>query len=231
MEKRGTWRTKRWTLPMRNAKSNCNLPKPMNTSSLFLVLGFGLTFGAAQMASAYDDDPGYGPYRPRYDSEDKTWRPWNGDSYGRDRERYGDERERYARPMYYRPTMRYYGRGYTVSYRYMPIYWSEVAYGAGSSFAQSSNFRTEAFHIKTEDVPAWGAKLPRLTLPERRAPHQTAITSIQRTQPISTLSLPTLPPVDPSANFNVDPTIPAITTPAPDTAPAPAPKPTEAPKK
>jgi hypothetical protein len=82
-------------------------------------------------------------------------------------------------PLYYRPTMRYYGNGYTVSYRYIPVYRQESIYiGATGG---SSNFRTEAFHIATDEIPSWGINSPRLTVKDARsAAPRTAVTTIIR---------------------------------------------------
>ncbi len=138
----------------------------MNKSTL-LALGSALVFGLPMIAAAYDIDPGYGQYRPWYGGDDRTWR---GDSGNNDR----DYRRR-LEPVYYRPTQRYFAKGYTVSYRYMPIYWYE---SGNRHQQQSSNFRTEGFRIETNDIAAWGARSPRLIVPTRKPPQQSAITSI-----------------------------------------------------
>ena len=137
----------------------------MNKSALLLAVGSAFVFGLPLAASAYDDDPGYGPYRPWYGGEDRTWRSGGN----------GGDRDRMLEPIYYRPTQRYYAKGYTVNYRYMPVYYFDLGYGQQNS---SSNFRTEAFRIATKDISAWGAKPPRLVVANQKAPSQTAITSI-----------------------------------------------------
>lgn len=154
------------------------------------------------VASAYDDDPGYGVNRPWYGGQDRTYRP---EGYRNDRRN---------EPIYYRPTQRYYGKGYTVSYRYVPVYYYEVGNPEQNI---SANFRTEAFRIATTDIPAWGAKPPRLVVANRKAPSQSAVTSIVPNKPAANYSAPAPLPV-PSAPLptpNLDP-VPA----APD-----APKP------
>lgn len=144
------------------------------------------------VASAYDDDPGYGVNRPWYGGEDRSYRP---DSYGRDRRN---------EPIYYRPTMRYYGKGYTVSYRYVPVFLFETGYAQQNI---SANFRTEAFRIATADIPAWGTKSPRLVVANRKAPSQSAVTSIVRNKPAASYTAPaSLPvPAAPLPTPNLDP--------------------------
>ncbi len=76
----------------------------------FTFLFAAATMGLSLAAMAADADPGYG----------SGHRPWYG----------GAEREfdiptvgkSGLQPLYYRPTMRYYGNGYTVNYRYIPVY-------------------------------------------------------------------------------------------------------------
>lgn len=192
----------------------------MKNSTLF-ALGSALVLGLPSVASAYDDDPGYGQFRPWYGGEDRTYRRSDSGNYG------GGDR-RYLEPIYYRPTQRYYGKGYTVSYRYMPVYWQDM--GSGQQ-RDSSNFRSEAFLIAATDIPAWGARAPRLVQTNRKTPAQTAITSITSTNkapsPVdySPQDLPAPSAPLPTPNLN-----PAAT-PAPAPAPvAPAPAPLEAPK-
>jgi hypothetical protein len=195
----------------------------MNKSAL-LAIGSALVLGFPSVASAYDDDPGYGQFRPWYGGEDRTYRRSDYGSYGgRDR--------RDIEPIYYRPTQRYYAKGYTVSYRYMPVYWQDVGVGQQND---SSNFRTEAFRIAPTDIAAWGAKPPRLVVTNRKTPSQTAITSITPAKkaptPVfySTQDLPV--PSAPLPTPNLDPVVaPAPAAPAPPPVPA-APTPLDAPK-
>jgi hypothetical protein len=164
----------------------------MNKSALLLAVGSVFVVGLPLAASAYDDDPGYGTYRPWYGGEDRSYRSYAG----------GNERRN--EPIYYRPTQRYYAKGYTVSYRYLPVYYFEAGYAQQNS---SSNFRTEAFRIATADIPAWGSKPPRLVVANRKTPSQTAITSIVRTKPVPSYGSPASLSV-PSAPFptpNLDP--------------------------
>ena len=166
----------------------------MNKSALLLAVGSAFFAMLSPTASAYDDDPGYGQNRPWYGGDDRTWRPSG----------YGGDRDRRNEPIHYRPTQRYYAKGYTVSYRYLPVFFYEAGYGQQN---MSSNFRTEGFRIATADIPAWGAKPPRLVLPNRKTPSQNAITSIVRTKPTPTYSSPASLPV-PSAPIptpNLDP--------------------------
>lgn len=174
-------------------------PKIMN-KSFFLALGSACLFGLPLAASAYDDDPGYGQFRPWYGGEDRTYR----------RDGSGDFSRR-IEPIYFQPTQRYYAKGFTVSYRYMPVYLQEVGYGQHNS---SSNFRTEAFRIPTSDIAAWGAKPPRLVVPNRKTPSQTAVTSIVRTKPLPVYAAPAALPVPaaplPTPNLDPAPVVPAV---------------------
>ena len=167
------------------------LPKIMNKSFL-LALGSAFVFGLPLAASAYDDDPGYGQFRPWYGGEDRTYR----------RDGYGGDQNRRNEPIYYQPTQRYYAKGFTVSYRYMPVYWQDAGYGQQNS---SSNFRTEAFRLATPDISAWGAKPPRLVVPNRKTPSQTAVTSIVRTKTLPVYGTPAAVPAAPLPTPNLDP--------------------------
>ena len=166
----------------------------MNKSALLLLaVGSVFVVGIQPAASAYDDDPGYGQFRPWYGGEDRTFRSYQGG---------GNDRR--SEPIYYRPTQRYYAKGYTVSYRYVPVYYYEAGSGQQNS---SSNFRTEAHRIATTDIPAWGAKPPRLVVANRKTPSQTAVTSIVRPKTTPSYGSPAALPV-PSAPFptpNLDP--------------------------
>ena len=165
----------------------------MNKSALLLAIGSAFFVGLPPAASAFDDDPGNGTYRPWYGGEDRTFRSYSGGG--------NDHRNE---PIYYRPTQRYYAKGYTVSYRYMPVYYYEAASGQQN---MSSTFRTEAFRIATADIPAWGGKPPRLVVANRKTPSQTAVTSIVRTRPAPNYGSAAALPV-PSAPFptpNLDP--------------------------
>ena len=196
----------------------------MNKSAL-LTIGSALVFGLPTIASAYDDDPGYGQFRPWYGGEDRTYRRSDSGNYGG-----GDQR--YIEPIYYRPTQRYYAKGYTVSYRYMPVYWQDIG-----QQNNSSNFRTEAFRIANTDIGAWGAKPPRLMVTNRKTPSQTAITSIVPTNKAPTpvyystqdLPVPSAPVSTPNLNPVLAPAPPAPAPVAPVPA-APSPLPVEAPK-
>src|SRR5262249_1374375 len=114
-------------------------------------------------------------------------------------------------PLYYRPTMRYYGNGYTVNYRFVPVYKQDsINIGAVGG---SSNFRTEAFHMSNEEVLSWGANSPRMTVKDARtAAPRTAVTSIVRKKTTTRTSTKN-PETAPTENA-------APATPAPDAAPA-----------
>ena len=84
-----------------------------------------------------------------------------------------------AKPLYFKPTMRYYGNGYIVSYRYMPVYRAEIA---STVFrGESSNFRTEPFRLSPEQVASWGAYGARITTKDNSSGGpRSAVTSIVR---------------------------------------------------
>ena len=129
----------------------------MNKSAMFLFAVSAATLGLAAPALAYDEDPVFPGDRPWY----------GGHNFGR------GFTPTPLTPLYYIPSQRYYGNGYTVSYRYLPVY---LYAGVPTS---SSNFRTEAFHLGTNEIPAWGARSPRLTVKEPKAVRP-PITSIIR---------------------------------------------------
>jgi hypothetical protein len=107
--------------------------------------------------------------------------------------------------------MRYYGNGYTVSYRYIPVYKQESIYSG--AVGGSSNFRTESFHIATSEIPSWGANSPRLTVKDASsAAPRTAVTSIIRKKPSGKAATKGAPAI-----------LPASDTPAPAPVSVPAP--------
>jgi hypothetical protein len=142
----------------------------MNKSAVLLC-----TFSAAVLAAtamAYDSDPSYSDDRPARDGRPMYYR-----GRGDDRTWYGgnlDYDSRELKPAYYVPTQRYYGRGYTVSYRYVPVFRSSGVP------AHSSNFRTEAFHIETDDIPNWKANPPRMTVKDKSSKRE-PVTTIRKT--------------------------------------------------
>jgi len=162
---------------------------------------FALLFAAASLGLslaviAEDSDPGFGGGQ----------KPWYGGSRMFDIPTVGSTG---PLPLYYRPTMRYYGNGYTVNYRYVPVYRQDSIYFGGT--AGSANFRTEAFHLATDEVPGWGANSPRLTVKDARsAAPRTAVTTIVRKKTTKT-STKTVPEVAPSDALPI--------TPAPDSVP------------
>ena len=130
----------------------------------FALLFAIASLGFSLIASAEDSDPGYGGPHKWYGGHDYEM-PTVGTGG--------------LQPLYYRPTMRYYGNGYTVSYRYLPVFKQDSIYFGGTRGA--SNFRTETFHIATEEIPSWGANSPRLTVKDARsAAPRTAVTTIVR---------------------------------------------------
>ncbi len=131
----------------------------------FALLFSAVTLGLTLVASAEDIDPGYGGAPHKWYGGAQYDMPTVGTSG--------------LQPLYYRPTMRYYGNGYIVSYRYVPVFKQDTLYSGG--VRGSSNFATEAFHLASEDIPSWGAASPRLTTKDTRsAAPRTAVTSIVR---------------------------------------------------
>jgi len=131
----------------------------------FALLFSVVTLGLSLAASAEDTDPGFGGGPHRWYGGSLSELPTVGNSG--------------LQPLYYRPTQRYYGNGYTVSYRYVPIYKQDSLYLGG--IRGSSNFRTESFLMATDDIPSWGVNSPRLTVKDARsAAPRTAVTSIVR---------------------------------------------------
>jgi hypothetical protein len=174
-----------------------------------LLLGFAL------VAQAEDTDPGYGDGR-------RVFIP-RGGGYGPREYDYSAVGSSGLKPLYYQPTMRYYGNGYTVSYRYMPVYKQDNLFDG--ALRGSSNFRTEAFHIATDEIPSWGVNPPRLTVKDpRSAAPRSAVTSIVPSKRSKTLKRTTKP-----ADTDTPAILPPTTTAAPATtgaaAPAPAPAP------
>jgi hypothetical protein len=130
----------------------------------FALLFSAVTLGLTLLASAEDTDPGFGGTPHRWFGGVSEL-PTVGTSG--------------LQPLFYRPSMRYYGNGYTVSYRYIPVYKQDSIYLGG--IRGSSNFRTEAFLISADDIPSWGTNSPRLTVKDARsAAPRTAVTSIVR---------------------------------------------------
>lgn len=167
----------------------------MNKSAaLFSVLVFGFV-GALHAA---DTDPGFGNSR------------WYGGRNGLSETSLGSSGNT---PLYYRPTQRYYGPGYTVNYRYIPVY-------RGDSIREvpvtgATNFRSEAFKLAPDDVPAWGASSPKVTVkdPRSSAP-RTAVTSIVRKKTSSKTPAASIPSVDPAPVITPSTTDPAAPAPA-----------------
>jgi hypothetical protein len=189
----------------------------MNRTAL---LAFAACFGVVSAASAYDSDPGYGPDRPWLQEgshfEHGRWYGGRGDdgAYGAN--------GRMLVPRYYRPTMRYYGNGYTVSYRFIPVFPTD--YARGGSVGESSNFPTASTHMTVEQYEAFGNNLARITQkdPHSGAP-RTAVTSIIRKKTVTRSSRK-----GSQASPDAVPTdAPAITPNSPAPAPAPAVAPTQ----
>ena len=188
--------------------------------------------GVAPLASALDTDPGYGADRPwMNDGNSGLHREggrWYGGRGGRGEEDYyGGAESQVLIPRYYRPTQRYYGNGYTVSYRYIPVFRTD--FPRSGAVGESSNFRTEGFHLKPDEVQKFGANLPRLTQKdERSGAPRTAVTSIVRKKTTTKTSRKATPDAAPTDAPAITPPTSGASTPD---ASAPAPAPTAAPAK
>ncbi len=163
----------------------------MKKSTVLLSAISAVVLGLPGIAAAYDNDPGYAASSWKYSGADRyadRTRGFDGSWYGGGSNYSGWN----LKPLYYRPTQRYYGPGYTVSYRYVPVYRTDSTYSATVNGA--ANFRTEAFHLPTEDAVGWGAGFPRMTVkdPKSNAP-RTAVTSIVRKKTVPT-SAPAITP-------------------------------------
>jgi len=190
-------------------------------------------FGAACLASAYDSDPGYGPDRPWLENgghmEHGRW--YGGRNGGGDDGYYGGADSAILVPRYYRPTARFYGNGYTVSYRYIPVFRTD--YPRGGAVGESSNFPTASAHLTVREYEAFGNNLARITQKdERSGAPRTAVTSIVRKKTTTSSKSSKKGAAAPDA---VAPDMPAISpstkgAPTPDvSAPASAPAPSAAP--
>ncbi len=194
---------KSWTPRLFEVKSNLFSIKLMKKSVALLS---ALLLGLPVLAGAYDGET---------DFEGRAW-------YGgrRGGEQFGGLVGSLT-PLYYRPTQRYYGNGFTVNYRYVPVYDTDGPRTV--SVTGASNFRTEAFRMNTQDAQSWGAYSPRLTVrdPKSAAP-RTAVTSIVRKKTTgkipSKAAAETAPPIVPSATEATSPEAGTVT-PVPATTP------------
>jgi hypothetical protein len=172
----------------------------MNKSAVLFALcflvgggvGFGQFFGAG-----YPYYPGYPGYYPGYDQGNqgpniqinnnpaaaaspehpyaRLGQGLSGASLADPNFQYYTDRD--SKPMFYKPTMRYYGNGYTVSYRYVPVYRANLS--ASLLAGESSNFATDPFRLSPEQVAMWGAGLARVTVKDNSSNGpRTAVTSI-----------------------------------------------------
>ena len=111
----------------------------MNTFVKFLSAGAVALLASASSSFAYDSDPGSGGVVDAKNGK-------------------GVRANRYA-PQYFRPTQRYYGKGYTVAYRFIP--WSDRMRG----MTTSSSWDSEEFRLPTNAAATTYANgtTPRIT--------------------------------------------------------------------
>ena len=143
----------------------------------FALLFAAATLGLSLFAGAQEEMPGYSAPHKWYGGRDFDIPTVGANG---------------VQPLYYRPTMRYYGNGFTVSYRYVPVYKQDSIYFGG--VRGSSNFRTDGFQMSDQEILSWGANSARLTVkdPHSAAP-RTAVTTIIRKK--TTKTEPTEVPV------------------------------------
>jgi hypothetical protein len=163
----------------------------MNKSALFFSV---FALGLAGALHAIDTDPGYGSAR------------WYGGRSGLSESSLGNSGNT---PLYYRPTQRYYGPGYTVNYRYIPVYRGDSIRDVPVTGA--TNFRSEAFRLAPEAVSAWGVNSPKVTVKDpRSAVQRSAVTSIVRKKTSSKAPTTGAPAITPSgSNSGTPATAPA----------------------
>jgi hypothetical protein len=89
------------------------------------------------VAFAYDSDPGYGP---RADLSQQA----------------GIRKARSANAIYFKPTMRYYGKGYTVTYRY--VQWNDKMNRTGQT-----TFEGEQHYLPLASLQSVIGSSPRMT--------------------------------------------------------------------
>jgi hypothetical protein len=134
----------------------------MNTFAKFLSTGTLALLASASASFALDTDAGYGP---------------GGLGTGAMKGANGRAVNRYA-PQYFRPTQRFYGKGYTVAYRFIP--WSDRMRGMNAA----STWDIEQFRLPTNAAATAYANgsTPRITYFNKKS-----------------LATPTTPPSSPSS--------------------------------
>lgn len=157
---------------------------------------------------------------------------WYGGGERGEESYYGGADGRILIPRYYRPTARYYGNGYTVSYRFIPVFRTDSP--RSGSVGESSNFPTASTHMTVAQYESFGNNLARVTQrDEHSGSTRTAVTSIVRKKPAGRAAKKDkgVPDVSPGEMPAITPAAPAPETSAPaptpgaPAAPAPAPAP------
>ena len=147
----------------------------MNTLTQFLATSSLALLASAIPSFALDTDPGYGP---------------GALGMGMPKGASARSANRYA-PQYFRPTQRYYGKGYTVTYRFIP--WSDRMRGATPSM-----WDIEQFHLPTLAAGSTYANgnTPRITYfyPKKAASPMSPISGPGSDTGIATTPKP-LPPI------------------------------------
>ena len=148
----------------------------MNKTAFSLALGVSLITSLAS-AKAYDSDPGYG--RPEFDS-----------NTGYSRNTYGNQQTgqrvntRYQ-AVYYRPIQRYYGKGYTIAYNYVPV--------TRQTMRVTTDYEPQNLNIPANRIAAYGVRNPRIAYSNTQAETRLQKSSIARRQPSITPAAPNAP--------------------------------------
>jgi hypothetical protein len=120
----------------------------MNKLALTLALGTSLVASLAS-AQAYDSDPGYGA-RASFD-------PQTGYSRNNYATQSSTQRANARnQPMYYRPVQRYYGKGYTIAYNYVPV--------SRRTVPVATDYEPQNLNIPANKIAAYGSKAPRIAV-------------------------------------------------------------------
>ena len=148
----------------------------MNKLALTLILGTSLFAGLAA-AHAYDTDPGYGK-NPGYGQNQNNNQASNQRAIAR------------YQPLYYRPVQRYYGKGYTIAYNYVPV--------TRQSRPVASDYEPQSLNISSNKIAAYGLKNPRIAYSETQSGTRAFGTSSIAKRPALAPAVALPPPVTPT---------------------------------
>ena len=162
----------------------------MNKLALLLAIGTSLVATLAS-SNAYDADPGYG----RGSIDPNTGHSRNSYSNQSPTQR---ANARYQ-PMYYRPIQRYYGKGYTVAYNYVPV--------SRQTVRVSTDYEPQNLNIAANKIAAYGVRDPRISfVTPGSQPRLAGKTAVAKQVAPAPFAPPTLtPPVAPSVPAEASP--------------------------